>query len=61
MAVREALITEVEEFVRCIETNSQPTTDGACGLRVVELLAAATRSMAMRGQPVELGFGRMAS
>ena len=61
LSSKEALITEVEEFVRCIETNSQPTTDGACGLRVVELLAAATRSMAMRGQPVELGLGRMAS
>ena len=34
-----------------------PITDGDSGLRVVELLAAATRSMAMRGQPVDLGSG----
>lgn len=29
-------------------------TDGALGLRVVQLLAAANGSLAKRGQPVEL-------
>ena len=44
-----------EEFARSIDTGARPLTDGESGLRVVEMLAAATRSSAMRGQPVELG------
>ncbi len=58
---KEALLTELEEFARCIETGAAPATDGACGLRVVEMLATATRSMTLRGQPVELGLERLAS
>lgn len=61
ISTKEALATELEEFTRCIETARAPLTDGACGLRVVEMLATATRSMALRGQPVELGPERMAS
>ncbi len=58
---KEALLTEIEELARCIETNARPITDGESGLRVVEMLAAATRSMALRGQPVEFAPERMAS
>lgn len=58
---REALVTELDEFARCIRTGARPATDGECGLRVVEMLATATRSMALRGQPVELQLERMAS
>ena len=58
LSSKEALLTEIEEFARCIETSAGPATDGASGLRVVEMLAAATRSMAMRGQPVDLGLER---
>ena len=58
---KEALLTEIEEFARCIETGATPKTDGACGLRVVEMLSTATRSMTLRGQPVELGQERLAS
>jgi predicted dehydrogenase len=54
----EALRVEADEFVRCIETGSSPATDGHAGLRVVEILEAATRSMAGRGQPVELRSAR---
>lgn len=61
ISAREALVTELEEFARCIETGARPITDGACGLRVVEMLATATRSMVLRGQPVELQPERMAS
>ena len=50
----EALKVEAAEFVRAIETGATPVTDGAAGLRVVEVLEAATRSMAERGRPVEL-------
>ena len=51
----EALRVEADEFVRCIESGEPPATDGSAGLRVVEILEAATRSMADRGRPVELG------
>ncbi|WP_108663656.1 Gfo/Idh/MocA family protein [Acuticoccus kandeliae] len=58
---KEALLTEVQEFVRCIETGARPITDGECGLRVVELLAAASRSCAMRGHPVDIAPLKVAS
>lgn len=61
ISAKEALLTEVEEFVRCIETAARPLTDGESGLRVVEMLTSATRSMAMRGQPVELSPAKLAS
>jgi predicted dehydrogenase len=54
ISAKEALISEVEEFVRCIEGGVQPVNDGASGLRVVEMLAAASASTCRRGQPVEL-------
>jgi predicted dehydrogenase len=53
----EALRVEAAEFVQSIEIGKAPTTDGTAGLRVVELLEAATRSMADRGRPVELQRG----
>ena len=58
---KEALVTEVQEFVRCIETGARSVTDGESGLRVVEMLAAASRSTALRGRPVELNALRKAS
>jgi predicted dehydrogenase len=53
----EALRVEAAEFVQSIESGKAPATDGAAGLRVVEVLEAATRSMADRGRPVELQRG----
>lgn len=61
ISTKEALVTEIQEFARCIETGARPVTDGECGLRVVEMLAAASRSSAMRGRPVELSGLRQAS
>ena len=61
LSVKEALVTELEEFARCIDQNAKPLTDGEAGLRVVGMLAAATRSMALRGQPIETTSGRLAS
>lgn len=52
--VTEALHTAVTHFIRCIEDGQRPITDGAAGLRVVQLLEAASRSMAARGRPVEV-------
>lgn len=54
LSTKEALVSEVEEFVRCIETGAAPLTDGEGGLRVVEMLAAASRSTELRGHPVDI-------
>ena len=40
---------------------ARPVTDGESGLRVVEMLTAASRSTRLRGQPVELGLLKKAS
>jgi len=50
----EALRREIAHFVDCIQQQQEPITDGATGLRVVEILQAASQSMAQRGRPVEL-------
>lgn len=50
----EALRREIEHFLRCIDQGSEPETGGGAGLRVVEILQAASQSMALRGRPVEL-------
>jgi hypothetical protein len=36
-------------------------TDGESGLRIVEMLSAASKSSQLRGQPVELGALRKVS
>jgi predicted dehydrogenase len=48
----EALAVEAEHFVECIEQGKVPETDGHLGLRVVELIEAATSSMRGRGETV---------
>jgi predicted dehydrogenase len=58
---KEALLTEIQEFCRCIEAGTRSATDGESGLRVVEMLEAASRSTAMRGRPVELAKLKKAS
>ena len=50
----EALQTEIEHFVQCIESGQEAITGGRSGLRTVAALEAATRSMAAGGAPVEL-------
>jgi predicted dehydrogenase len=52
--VTEALRVECAHFVDCIETQRTPITDGSSGLRVVEVIEAATRSMRRRGETVEI-------
>lgn len=61
LSTTEALVTEMRELKRCLETGAKPLTDGACGLRVVELLDAASRSSAMRGHPIDLADLKVAS
>lgn len=50
----EALRVEAAHFVHCLDRNEQPLTDGPAGLRVVQILEAATESMHNQGRPVEL-------
>jgi predicted dehydrogenase len=48
----EALLTGGKHFVDCIEHSKAPLTDGRLGLRVVELIEAATSSMRGKGETV---------
>jgi predicted dehydrogenase len=48
--VTEALQVEGAHFVDCIERGDTPRTDGRLGLRVVELIEAATSSMRGQGE-----------
>jgi predicted dehydrogenase len=52
LAVTEALSVEGKHFIDCIENNLVPKTDGQLGLRVVELIEAASESMHRRGETV---------
>ena len=51
----EALKVELTHFLDCVEHGTTPLTDGASGLRVLQLVEAASQSMASRGRLVELG------
>jgi predicted dehydrogenase len=48
----EALSTEANYFISCIEQSETPFNDGAAGLRVVKLLEAAEQSLKARGKAV---------
>lgn len=50
----EALQTEALHFIDCIENNKQPETDGAAGLRMVNMIEAAEKSLRERGKLVEI-------
>jgi predicted dehydrogenase len=51
---REALRSMVEEYAASIRVGRPPLTDGRSGLRVLSILEAASRSLANRGQIVEV-------
>jgi predicted dehydrogenase len=50
----EPLLLECRAFLDSIATRRAPTTDGASGLRVLQVLQAAQRSLVMNGEPVTL-------
>ncbi len=50
----EALEVACKHFVHCIQTGEQPITDGHAGLRVVQLLEAAERSMRKEGRSPDI-------
>lgn len=51
---KEPLANECAHFVECIIEGKTPRTDGASGLRVVEILEAAQQSLDANGKPVKL-------
>jgi predicted dehydrogenase len=57
LATTEALRAAGEHFLKCIEASVAPVTDGYLGLRVVEVIEAATASMHRRGETVEIKHG----
>src|SRR5262245_56214497 len=52
--ITEALRTEIDHFLHCIEQGEPPITGGEAGLRVVRLLEASTQSVTHHGWPVEV-------
>ena len=50
----EALKVELSYFIDCVRTTQTPINDGVAGLRVVQLLEAADRSLKERGRAVTL-------
>jgi predicted dehydrogenase len=54
ISTKEALQSEVEHFIDCVRTGASPVSSGMSGLRVVEVLEAASRSIADRGRPIML-------
>jgi len=50
----EALHAETAYFLKCIQENQKPFNDGAAGLRVVQILEAAEKSVHSRGEAVVL-------
>lgn len=58
LSTTEALRTEALHFINCIEKAQPPLTDGEVGLRVVEILESATKSMKERGSLVKVKTGR---
>jgi predicted dehydrogenase len=55
---REALQGVVEEYAAAVRTGRAPLTDGRSGLRVLEVLHAASRSLARHGEVVPVGGTR---
>jgi predicted dehydrogenase len=54
ISLAEALRVEAQHFAECVATGRRPLTDGWAGLRVIQVLEAAERSLAVNGTPVEL-------
>ena len=54
LSTKEALQAEVEHFIDCVRNDRQPISSAASGMRVVEILEAACRSIAAQGKPVRL-------
>ncbi len=56
LPVVEPLKAECAHFLTCVETRGRPRADGWAGLRVVQVLEAAERSLAAGSSPIRLDF-----
>lgn len=56
LELKEALQVEAEHFVHCVTQNETSLSDGQAGLRVVQILESASRSLRENGRPVKLGW-----
>lgn len=54
VGTEEPLLAVVRHFTECILAGRPPLTDGHAGLRIVEILEATDRSLALGGAPVDL-------
>jgi predicted dehydrogenase len=54
VSMTEGLQIEARHFIECVRDGKMPLSDGAMGLRVIQILEAAAKSLARRGEPVEL-------
>jgi len=54
LPAKEALHTEAEHFIACLCSGKSPISNGLTGLRVIEILEAASRSIATQGNPIRL-------
>lgn len=52
----EALLTEALHFIDCIENGTRPETDGQAGLRLIQIVEAAERSLRARGKLIEIAL-----
>jgi predicted dehydrogenase len=58
LAASEALNVEARHFIDCVRDGTTPLTSGDSGLQVVEILEAASRSIAAQGKPIRLASGQ---
>lgn len=56
--MEEPLRIECEQFIKSVRDGTAPLTGGEQGLAVMRVLDAASRSMATRGEPVYINWGR---
>jgi predicted dehydrogenase len=54
LPAKEALRTEADHFIACVRSGASPISNGMTGLHVVEILEAASRSIAAQGKPIPL-------
>jgi predicted dehydrogenase len=54
LPAKEALQTEAEHFITCLQQGAAPISSGLTGLHVIEILEATSRSIAALGTPVPL-------
>ncbi len=50
----EALLTEALHFIDCVNNGTRPETDGPAGLRLIQIVEAAERSLRARGKLIEI-------